>query len=875
MAAAALAPTFLLGDVRIEPAALRIEGPAGAVHVEPRVMSVLVMLANRAPQPVSREELLQTVWGGAFVTDAVLTRCISLLRHHLGDARDGPRFIETLSKHGYRVVAQVSPIEGPTVGSASASGAGLHSLAVLPFVNRSGDPADELLADGLTDLLIATLASIASLRVISRTSSMHYKRSGQSLTQIAAELKVDHVVEGSVLHAGGRVEVVVELIDAATDTQRWSSSYARELVDIIGLLNEIASAVAEGISACLTPADIARLARTPTLSRDAIAAYLRGRYCWAQRTPEALREADAAFAACTQATPHFAPGWSGRADCHVVLGLYGIDAPAVAASRAREYSERACSLDPESGEAEATRGAVRLFFDWDFTAAEAAFERALALSPSHAVTYLSYGDLRLFAGDVTDALRLIRRAAALNPLDPGLNMNVGDYLVFGRRLREGVDQFRRTLEMAPHFVPARARLAEALALLGEHAAARQEAERAVREAASPVRIQEMLTFVIAASGAMEEAMPRLLALEAARATRYVSAWELARSYAVGGLADAAIRWLRQAIAERCPMALVTRRYVAFDALRGDPRFAAMVAKLGLPALRDASSALTELSCGGARALRHAAMAAHRARGIARHAHFAPLHRERIEQQQPACKRLADAGDQLQRFRRLGRADDSDQRREHAHRGAACLLELLAFTEQAVIAGLVRLARIEHRDLAVEADRSARHERLARGERGAVHGVARGEIVGAVEHHVGRGDERMQAGAVDAFTHGLHVHVGIHGGKARLRRVDLRPSDIGGRVEDLTLEVREIDRVGIAQGHGADACRDQELGRGRTEPSGADDEHVGGGEALLRVDAELLEEHVPAVAKKRRIIHAGQDSKARGWPGNDAARTDGE
>ena len=582
--AAALAPVFRLGEVRIEPDALRIEGPSGTVHVEPRVMSVLVMLATRAPHPVSREELLQSVWGGAFVTDAVLTRCISLLRQHLGDARDEPRFIETLSKHGYRMIAPVSAVESPAIGSATA-GTAVHSLAVLPLVNRSGSPADELLADGLTDLLITTLAAIASLRVISRTSSMRYKRSEQSLTQIAAELKVDHVVEGSVLHADGRVKVLVQLIEAATDTHRWSASYERELVDIIGLLNEIASAVADGISACLTPADVARLALAPVLPRDAVAAYLRGRHFWAQRTPEALREAEAAFASCNRAAPRFAPGWSGRADCHVVLGLYGIDPPGPAASHAREYSERACTLDPESGEAEATRGAVRLFFDWDFAAAEAAFERALALSPSHAVTYLSYGDLRLFAGDVGEALRLIRHALALSPFDPGLSMNLGDYLVFGRRLHEGVDQFRRTLDMAPRFVPARARLAEALALLGEHGQARQEAERALYEASSPLRVHETLAFVIAASGEVKEALPRLLALEAARATRYVSAWELARAYAVMGFTDAALRWLRQAVDERCPIALVTRQDAAFDALREDPRFKAIVATLGLPALR--------------------------------------------------------------------------------------------------------------------------------------------------------------------------------------------------------------------------------------------------------------------------------------------------
>jgi TolB-like protein/Tfp pilus assembly protein PilF len=569
---------FRVGAFDVDPARGLITGPAGETRVEPRVMDVLGVLASRAPQPVPRDELILAVWGHAHVTDGVVTRCISLLRQRFEDDRDNPKYIATLSKRGYQLLQPVTFVNGAATPSvAPAAG----SLAVLPFLNLSGNAGDEYLADGLTELLIANLGSVRSLRVISRTSSMTYKRARKPLTEIGAELKVTHVVEGSLLHSGGRLQVVAQLIEVATDTHRWARTYTRELSGLLSLLNEIAISIAHELRAALTPDEASRLAAPKPLPEDALHAYLRGRFLWAQRNGDALRKAADSFAACTRIAPDFAPAYGGWADCHIVLALYGIDKPADAALHARRYSDRALALDPGSGEAHASRGSVHLFFDWDFDAARQSYEQAIALAPSHSVTYLSYGDLEMALGQFESGIALLQQAVRLSPLDLGYGMNVGDFLFFSGRFAEAAAQQARMLEMGPHFVPARLRLAESYAMAGRATDARHEADRALAEAPTQPRVRESHAFVLATIGAKDEARAELHALEDEATRRYVNPWELARAYAAMSDTDAALRWLDAGCEDRAPMMIFSAVYPPFRSLRGHPRFAAALERIGV------------------------------------------------------------------------------------------------------------------------------------------------------------------------------------------------------------------------------------------------------------------------------------------------------
>ncbi|MBK6400595.1 MAG: winged helix-turn-helix domain-containing protein [Rhodocyclaceae bacterium] len=582
---------FDLAEFRVDPACRTIAGPRGASCVEPRVMDVLIALALRAPKPMSREDLIDQVWGSAFVTDGVLTRCISILRERFGDERGRPRVIETLAKHGYRLMPTVTFIEDealapvPATASAPMDAHRTITVAVLPFVDLRGHAADDHLADGLTELLIANLAGIASLRVVARTSSMAYKGTGKRVREIAGELGVDYVIEGSLLGAGTRVQVVAQLIEGGSEMHAWTQTWTRAMRDALTLLNEVARAVANALSARLRPAENLRLARRIAIDETALRHYLKGRYFWAQRGPDPLGKAIAEFAACARAAPDFAPAHVGLADSQILLAMYGFAAPLTVADRARAHVADTLALDPDSAEALTADGAIRLFFDWDFEPAERSFSRALALNPSYTTAYLAYGDLLMMRAEFDRGLGMMRDAVALSPLDLGLNMNLGDFLIFARRFDEAARHLEHTLEIAPGFVPGRLRLAEALALAGRHDMALAQAEIAFAEAPSLPRARETRALVFAIAGRRDEARQELAVLAAARRERYVSAWEIARAYAVMADADAAIEWLSEAIAERAPMTLFAGIHATLDPVRDDGRFPTILRGIGLPLAR--------------------------------------------------------------------------------------------------------------------------------------------------------------------------------------------------------------------------------------------------------------------------------------------------
>ncbi len=577
------ARTFRLGELRVEPELRRISSGGEILRVEPRVMDVLLALALRAPRPLSRDELLQSVWGDTVVTDGVLTRCIAILRELLGDDRGQPRYIETLPKRGYRLIAPVVYEETAVTAISPPSPAPRIRLAVLPFLNLTGEAADEFVVDGLTELLIAALAGISAIRVIARTSSMRYKHTQQPLREIAEELAVDHVVEGSLLVARHQVQVVVQLIEARTEAHVWARTYVREPRDTLTLLNEIARTVGDELRSTLTPAEATRFAVPLPLRDDALRGYLRGRHYWAQRSPDGLHRALEQFEQCALLAPDFAPAYCGTTDALVVLALYGIAAPGAIRDRALAALARAEALDPESGFTQTSRGGALLFLEHDFAGAEVAFARAYAATPTHPLCLLGYGDLLLFTGRAEEALQRIREAMAVDPFDLGINMNAGDFLMLARRYAEAVTQLQKTLAMNPAFVPARLRLAETFAFSGDHAAAQAELDRAALASASPVRVDETRALVLALAGDEPGARALIGRLESTLGERHVGAYELARVHAALGERDAAFRWLDVAVAERAPAATMIGVQPAFDALRDDPRFTDVLRRVGLAA----------------------------------------------------------------------------------------------------------------------------------------------------------------------------------------------------------------------------------------------------------------------------------------------------
>ena len=565
---------FSIAGVTVQPQVCSIGGPSGEIRVEPRAMDVLVVLANHAGSTVSRDELIAAVWKHPHVTDEALSRCISILRHALGDDSAQPRFIETIPKRGYRLKSSVvfdaaaNPVRHPA------------SLAVMPFLNLSGDPGEDHVADGLTELLISNIASLArSVRVISRTSSMHYKGSRARLTQIAQELDVELIVEGSVLRSGRQLQVVVQVIDPATDGHVFTRTYTRELADLLPLQNEIAWTIAGEIGLTLEPSDRARLPKARPLCDDAMHTYLRARYFWAQRTPEGLQKALREYEACIRLEPMFASAYAGIAYTLIVLAFYGVESAVSLRDRAREHAERAYALDPDSAESLTAMGVYRYFFEWRRDA-ETFLRDALRANPNFDIARLALGDMLLFRREYDAALRELYVAARLNPFDLGLQMNLGEFMLYARRYEEALDQFRKTVDIGPHFWPARCKLAETHAILGQAEAAKKQLERASEDI--PVAgLHQPRSFVHAMLGERDEALALLAELEAARAQRYVSPWEIARGYAALGEADMAFRWIDIGIDERAPTMLLLDIYTGFDPIRDDPRFVGCLRRIGL------------------------------------------------------------------------------------------------------------------------------------------------------------------------------------------------------------------------------------------------------------------------------------------------------
>jgi TolB-like protein/predicted Zn-dependent protease len=464
----------------------------------------------------------------------------------------------------------------------SPSSDGRTSVAVLPFQNLSPGGSDQYVADGLTELLIARLAGVPALRVISRTTSMHYRTTDKTAHQIAQELRVGHIVEGAVLRSGNRAQVVAQLIEASTDSHLWARTFEDKIGDLLDLLNEIAAAVAEEIAVGFSQEDQDRLSATQVLDTSAMEAYLHGRYYMSERSADALEQAAEYFRICITEAPEFAAGYSGLADYHTMRGLYGLAAPHETLPMARARAQEAIELDPNSGEALASIAGVQMFYDRDFKTAEENYRKAIALNPSYPITHLGYGDLLWVFGDEVSAMNEISEAIRLDPLNLWMKSMLGDFLMFGRRYEESAAVHKEILQKNSSYLPSRIRLAKALAYVGNAKEATSQLEK-LRQAGQKGRDQalEAAGLVYGLLGMRDEAFEALRILEGRRRDQYVSPMPFAWGYAVMGEADRAFEWLERGIEERAGPMIFIGFYAPFDPIRNDPRFEQILTKVGI------------------------------------------------------------------------------------------------------------------------------------------------------------------------------------------------------------------------------------------------------------------------------------------------------
>jgi len=478
-------------------------------------------------------------------------------------------------------------------GTVAAMPQAIRSLAVLPLENLSGDAAQEYFADGMTEAVIGDIARIRDLRVISRTSVMRYKGVRKPVAEIAAELHVDAILEGSVARSGARVRVSLQLIDARSDTHLWSERYDRALQDVLELQSDVAKSVAREIQAALLAGAVADGApvalqpvpvrpsgasapRTPQPARrvdpEAYDAYLRARHHLDRRSDESLAKAIEHLNIAIDRDPSFALAYVAKGEALGVQGFHEFEPPRDVFPAARINAERALELEPTLGEAHAVLGYVQLHFDWDWKRAESSFLRALELSPQNATARLWYVNLLIASGRLDEALRESRNAVEHDPLSLILNLVTGWVHFFRREYDAACLELARPLDLEPRFFQSHQWLGWCLHLMGRDPEAAQHFEAAADKIENRQRELTCRALAHAFSGREGKARATLAQIEHLGQTRFVSASALSLGYLAIGDRDQALAWLERARDQHSPWIGFLNQDPRMDPLRGDPRF---------------------------------------------------------------------------------------------------------------------------------------------------------------------------------------------------------------------------------------------------------------------------------------------------------------
>jgi TolB-like protein/DNA-binding winged helix-turn-helix (wHTH) protein/Flp pilus assembly protein TadD len=609
------------------------------IRLQEQPFQVLALLLEHPGDVVTREELQKKLWpADTFVDfDHGLNKAISKIREALSDSVESPRFVETVARRGYRFLAEVKVVDTAPARSperatlplpvAEAGDRGdlagkpampkhflssltwkisafvllllvvslsawkvhswnrpslvIRSLAVLPLESLSNDASQDYFADGMTDELISDLGQISALRVISRTSVMAYKHARKPLPQIARELNVDAVVEGTVLRSGDQVRITAQLIDASSDKHLWSQSYQGELRDTLALQNQVARAIADQIRITVNPQEQAALKNVKVVNPQAYESFLKGRYFWNKRTADGLKVALAYFNQATDEDPKYAQAYSGLADTYSLLGdwQYAVMTPKEALPKAKAAAIRALELDSTLGEAHNSLAFCLDGFDWDFDSAGKEFRRAIELNSGYATAHHWYAWHLSLLGRYEEAIAEMRKAENLDPLSLIINADLAELLVLAHSYDESIGQSRKTIEMDPNFALAHNQLAQAYLQKHMNDEAVAELQKAAQLSGGSPTVMANLARAYAASGKRGEAVRLLNDLKKGSSLVSSHAPEIAVVYAALGDRDQAMNWLEKGYEERFNPGVLLRP--GFDPLRSDPQFQDLARRIGL------------------------------------------------------------------------------------------------------------------------------------------------------------------------------------------------------------------------------------------------------------------------------------------------------
>jgi len=603
------------------------------IRVQQQPLRLLEILLEHPGEVVTREELRSRIWPnenfGDF--DQAVNVAIAKLRGALGDSADNPRYIETLPRRGYRFIADVAVVNRPidkmefvhagassgkedraplevagkaapkrlswqhawkTLGLALVllilivwifrwrsrppgnvlSSSSVRSLAVLPLENLSSN-SEDYFADGMTDELITDLAQISALRVISRTSVMPYKGVRKPLPQIARELNVDAVVEGTVLHSGKQVRITAQLIRAPADKHLWAQSYEGDVSDTLALQKKVARAIVEQIRIKLTPQEDAVLENVKVVNPEAYENYLKGRYFWNKRTADGLKKATYYFNRAIEGDPNYSLPYTGLADIHQLS-----DHPQLA----REEVQKALDLDDQLPEAHNSLARLLYLFNRDWEGADREFKRALELDHNYAPAHHWYSMYLAVEGRKEQALAEAEKASELDPLSPVVGANLAKILQEAGQNDKAIEQAKKTLDLEPDSAVTHAVLGVVYQDKRMYAEAITEYKRALQLGGPPGEVRGLLGYAYAVSGNRTDAEKIIAELKALWPRHTHAALDLAVVFSGLGNKENALYWLEKAQEMHVSDLIGIRQDSHFVEVRSDPRFQALVQRADAP-----------------------------------------------------------------------------------------------------------------------------------------------------------------------------------------------------------------------------------------------------------------------------------------------------
>jgi len=631
-------PLWRFDDYELDQGAFELRRAGRVVRLERIPFELLCLLIERRGQLVSREEILEKVWGKDVFLDAdnAINTAVRKIRQALKDNPESPRFVHTIPGKGYRfdpsvILEAAQPgsaaearVPAPSDGAAAEGAArarswlrfavlaavivaaalvALHSvrrsakqpagkimLAVLPLENLSGDPNEEYFTDGMTEEMITQLGSLDPKRlgVIARTSAMQYKGTHEGTGQIAKELGVQYLLEGSVRRSGKQVRVTVQLIQASDQTHIWAEDYDRELSDVLQLQSDVARAVAANIRVTLSQQAEARLAEASRVDPQAHEAYLEGRQAWNMRTPPAIARSIADFNRAIAADPNYAVAYAGLADAYNLAPVFGVAAPAEAFPKAEGAAEHALAIDDQLGGAHTALAFAKAHFDYDWPAAEREFRRGIDLDPNSADAHLFYSNSYLSPlGRHDEAIAEMKTALVLDPLAMPVQSFLGRTYVWARRDNDALAQYLHCIEANPNFALNHERLSHLYARLGKYDdAITEDAKARVFSGEDPAKAlaaERTLRKAVAAGGgrAFWQGLLKRADEKENPPEAYADDFGRAVIYAELGEKSQALHSLEESYAKR-NLAMTELAITAeFDGMQDDPHFQNLLRRIGL------------------------------------------------------------------------------------------------------------------------------------------------------------------------------------------------------------------------------------------------------------------------------------------------------